>query len=94
MKGQFNENKELLRSAGENWKKLTDTDKKPYEGKAEQERKRYEVAMRDYHQQGGGGPKAKKPKVEEANNGNDDDDDDEEEDDDDDDDDDDDEDDD
>ncbi len=50
MKGKFAENKDLLRAAGDEWKELTDEQKKPYEEKAEGERKKYEVAMREYHQ--------------------------------------------
>lgn len=86
MKNKFNENKELLRAAGEKWKKLTDSEKKPYEHGAEGERKKYEIAMRDYHQAGGAAAaaatKAKKQKVDDANGQDDDDDDEEEEDDD------------
>ena len=50
MKGKFAENKDLLRAAGEEWKKLSDIEKKPFEAKAEEERKNYEVLMREYHQ--------------------------------------------
>lgn len=82
-KTKFAENKDLLRAAGENWRKLTDPEKKPYEIKAEAEKRKYEEAMRNYT--AGAPPKAKKAKVEEvvpvANNGADDDDDEEEEDD-------------
>jgi len=71
MKGKFTENKELLRGAGEAWKRLTEVEKRPYEIRAEQGRKDYEVAMREYHQMKGKGG-AKKQKVEEVKNGNDD----------------------
>jgi len=76
MKGKFTENKELLKGAGEAWKRLTEGEKKPYEIKAEQGRKDYEVAMREYHQMKGrgGATAAKKQKVEEVKNGNEDDD--------------------
>ena len=50
MKGKFAENKDLLRAAGEEWKKLNEEEKKPYEEKAELERKKYEEKMREYHQ--------------------------------------------
>lgn len=50
MKGKFAENKDLLRAAGEEWKKLNDDEKKPFELKAEEERKKYEEKMREYHQ--------------------------------------------
>jgi len=52
-KSKYSEHKELLRAAGENWKKLTDAEKKPYEIKAEGERTKYEAAMKEYHQSGG-----------------------------------------
>lgn len=67
-KGKFNENKDLLRAAGENWRKLSDTDKKPYDIRAEGEKRKYEKAMQDYNADGG--PKAKKAKIE-AKNGTD-----------------------
>lgn len=78
-KHEFAENKLLLKAAGAAWKELKDEHKKPFEVKAEVERKKYEVAMREYHQNGGaaGAAAAKKPKVDEAANGaNEDDDDD------------------
>lgn len=88
-KGKYAENKDLLRGAGENWKKLTNTEKKPYEVKAEAERAKYEAAMKEYHQKGGNPNQkgAKKQKVvaaaaappPAAKNGNTDDDDDDEE---------------
>lgn len=81
-KGNYSEHKDLLRAAGENWKKLSDAEKKPYEIKAEGERSKYESAMKEYHQSGGGAAKkgaapAKKQKTAApAKNGNTDDDDD------------------
>lgn len=58
MKDKIPENKELLRSAGEHWKQLTEVEKAPYERRAEEERRKYEVAMREYSQ-GGGAKKAR-----------------------------------
>lgn len=85
-KEKFAENKDLLRAAGENWRKLTDAEKKPYEIKAEGEKRKYEENMRQYAASGGGAAaaaaaataasKAKKAKMD---NGADDDDDDDEE---------------
>jgi len=36
-------------SAGEEWRKLTMMAKAPYEQKAEEERRKYEVAMKEYN---------------------------------------------
>lgn len=66
-KGVFDENKELLRAAGAEWKDLDDSEKKPYEEGAAIEKKKYEAAMKDYNAKGGS--KAKKQKVEAAKNG-------------------------
>lgn len=67
-KSKFDENKELLRAAGEAWKALTASEKKPYEAQAEVLKRQYEKDMKDYNS-----GKAKKPKIEvaEAKNGRD-----------------------
>lgn len=60
------EHKELLKMAGEEWRALSNEDKKPYEKRALEESKKYESAMTDYRKTGGGasgGPAAKKAKV-------------------------------
>ncbi|NP_001298193.1 high mobility group protein B3-like [Biomphalaria glabrata] len=59
------EHKELLKMAGEEWRSLSNEDKKPYEKKALEESKKYESAMTEYRKTGGasGGPAAKKAKV-------------------------------
>jgi len=59
------EHKELLRMAGEEWRNLGDTKKKPYEARALEESKKYEVAMAEYRRNGGGASPVKKKKVEE-----------------------------
>jgi len=61
-KGVYEENKDLLRGAGEEWKNLDDEEKKPYEDQAAIEKKKYEAAMANYKPQA-----AKKPKVEASN---------------------------
>lgn len=60
MKDKFVENKELLRAAGEEWRKLTSIDKIPYEQRAELEKQKYGDAMKDYNM----GCNAKRQKVE------------------------------
>lgn len=60
MKNKFVENKELLRAAGEEWRKLTSVDKMPYEQRAELEKQKYGDAMKDYNM----GCSSKKQKVE------------------------------
>jgi high mobility group protein B1/high mobility group protein B3 len=52
MKDKIPVNKELLRAAGEHWKRLTDVEKAPYEQMAEGERRKYEEAMRQYNMVG------------------------------------------
>jgi len=47
-KGVYDENKELLRAAGAEWKDLDDEEKKPYDDAAAIEKKNYEAAMKDY----------------------------------------------
>ncbi|CAL1526219.1 unnamed protein product, partial [Lymnaea stagnalis] len=42
------EHKELLKMAGEEWRALSNEDKKPYEKRALEESKKYESAMTDY----------------------------------------------
>ena len=37
-------------AAGRSWKELTETEKAPYDALAEEERRKYEVAMREYSQ--------------------------------------------
>ncbi|ELU12309.1 hypothetical protein CAPTEDRAFT_56147, partial [Capitella teleta] len=49
MKDKIPVNKELLRAAGEHWKRLTEVEKAPYEQMAEGERRKYEEAMRQYN---------------------------------------------
>lgn len=62
-KGVYEENKDLLRGAGEEWKNLDDEEKKPYEDQAAIEKKKYEVAMADYKAP----VPAKKQKIEASN---------------------------
>jgi hypothetical protein len=60
------EHKELLKMAGEEWRTLSNEDKKPFEKKALEESKKYESAMTEYRRTGGGATgatAAKKPKV-------------------------------
>jgi hypothetical protein len=52
MKSRFVENKDLLRAAGEEWRKLTSIDKMPYERRAELEKQKYGDAMKDYNMGG------------------------------------------
>lgn len=42
------ENKELIKTMGEEWNKLSDEDKKPYVKKAEADKKRYQEEMKAY----------------------------------------------
>jgi len=59
------EHKELLKMAGEEWRNLSPEDKKPYEKRALEESKKYEIAMTEYRRTGGGASgasAAKKPK--------------------------------
>lgn len=51
----------LLLSAGEEWRKMTTMSKAPYEQLAEEERRKYEVKMKEYNMNGG--PAAKRPCV-------------------------------
>jgi len=64
-KGVYDENKELLRAAGEEWKGLDDSEKKPYDEQAAVEKKKYEAAMKEYKVKLAN--KAKKQKVEASN---------------------------
>lgn len=59
MKDKFIENKDILRAAGEEWRKLTMMAKAPYEQLAEEERRKYEVRMKEYNLSGG----AKRPRL-------------------------------
>lgn len=61
MKDKFVENRDILRAAGEEWRKLTTVAKAPYEQRAEEERRKYEQAMKDYNLTGG----VKKPRPDE-----------------------------
>jgi high mobility group protein B1/high mobility group protein B3 len=68
MKGKIKVHKEILVAAGEAWKGLSDTERKPYDQRAEKEREKYEVKMAEYRKTGGAGePAAKKAKAEAAN---------------------------
>lgn len=49
MKSRFTENKELLRAAGEEWRRMTTSDKLPYARLAEQEKQKYCEAMRGFN---------------------------------------------
>ena len=42
------ENKELIKTMGEEWNKLSDEEKKPYVKKAEADKKRYQEDMKAY----------------------------------------------
>ena len=42
------DNKELIRTMGEEWNKLTDEEKKPYTKKAEADKKRYQDDLKAY----------------------------------------------
>ncbi|XP_063075712.1 FACT complex subunit SSRP1 [Engraulis encrasicolus] len=46
---------EISKKAGEMWKKITTDTKKEWEAKAEEAKRNYEVAMREYRESGGGG---------------------------------------
>jgi len=39
----------VCHEAGEQWRRLTTVDKAPYEVRAEEERRKYEQAMKDYN---------------------------------------------
>ena len=39
----------VCHAAGEEWRRLTTTDKVPYEQRAEEERRKYEQAMKEYN---------------------------------------------
>ncbi|XP_071083080.1 high mobility group protein B1-like [Haliotis cracherodii] len=75
-KGKDIGHKDILRQAGEKWRKLTDDEKKPYEKGALEEQKKYEKAMEEWRK---GGPSAAK-KTKQSNGKSEDDDDEEEED--------------
>merc|ERR1712098_867130 len=47
-KGVYEDNKELLRAAGDEWKSLTSAEKKPYEKAAAIEKEKYEEALAEY----------------------------------------------
>ncbi|ESO00579.1 hypothetical protein HELRODRAFT_82753, partial [Helobdella robusta] len=49
VKSRFVGNKELLRAAGEEWRKMTSIDKLPYARLAEQEKQKYGEAMKGYN---------------------------------------------
>jgi len=66
MKGEFDENKELLRAAGEEWRNLDDEEKAPYEKTAAEGRKRYEIAMKEYVAENPPPPKAPKQAAKKA----------------------------
>lgn len=66
MKGKIKVHKEVLVAAGEAWKALSDTDRKPYNLGAVKEKEKYEERMAEYRKTGGA-PPAKKAKVEAAN---------------------------
>jgi len=55
----------LCLTAGEEWRRLSTVDKAPYEQRAEEERRKYEQAMKEYNITGGSAA-AKKARVEEA----------------------------
>jgi len=69
------EHKEILTKAGQAWKALTPDEKKPYEKRAEVEKKKYEEVMREYNKNGGAAAKKAKLEAEAAaaaaNNGRD-----------------------
>lgn len=60
MKNKFVENKDILRAAGEEWRQMTTMAKAPYEVMAEEERRKYEVKMKEYNMNGG----SKKARIE------------------------------
>lgn len=61
MAGKGVEHKDLLKMAGEEWRGLSDEEKKPYEKGALEQSKKYEVAMTEYRRTGGGAAPVKKP---------------------------------
>jgi len=65
MAGKGVEHRDLLKMAGEEWRALSDEDKKPYEKGALEQSKKYEAAMSEYRKTGGGAAAAppKKAKV-------------------------------
>ncbi|ESN95104.1 hypothetical protein HELRODRAFT_87165 [Helobdella robusta] len=50
VKDKFAEHKDILRAAGEEWRKMTMDDKAPYEQLAEEERKKYDIKIKEYNQ--------------------------------------------
>ncbi|RUS78302.1 hypothetical protein EGW08_013937 [Elysia chlorotica] len=65
MAGKGIEHKELLKLAGEEWRGMPAAIKSPYEKRALEESKKYEVLMAEYRRTGGGLPQppaAKKPR--------------------------------
>lgn len=71
MQGKL-DHKDILRKAGEQWRNMTDEQKKPFEIKSQEEAKKYEIAMAEYRKrQGGvvmldGGPEEKRTKIEDG----------------------------
>ncbi|XP_014779380.1 high mobility group protein B1 [Octopus bimaculoides] len=69
MNGKGIDHKEILRLAGEEWRKMTDEVKKPYEKRNREEKKKYDVAIAEYKKKSGeqikGASSVKKAKVEE-----------------------------
>ncbi|CAI9724938.1 Hypothetical predicted protein [Octopus vulgaris] len=67
MNGKGIDHKEILRLAGEEWRKMTDDVKKPYEKRNREEKKKYDVAIAEYKKRSGeqikGAPSVKKAKV-------------------------------
>ncbi|ESO00580.1 hypothetical protein HELRODRAFT_82979, partial [Helobdella robusta] len=49
MKNRFAEHKDLLRAAGEAWRKMTPVDKMPYDRLAQQEKQKYGEALKGYN---------------------------------------------
>ncbi|KAL3853380.1 hypothetical protein ACJMK2_016926 [Sinanodonta woodiana] len=54
MKGKNIDHKEILKLAGEEWRKLTAEKKQPYENASQKEQKKYEAALSDWRKGGGG----------------------------------------
>lgn len=48
-KSKYSEHKDLIKAAGAAWQDLSDSEKKPYEKKAEEEKKKYNEAMVNYN---------------------------------------------
>lgn len=67
MKGKNIEHKEILKLAGEEWKKLSQAERAPYDKGAQEEQRKYEVKLAEWRKGGGGAVSAAKKARQETN---------------------------